>query len=339
MQRPGDGMFFILGRGRSGTTLLSAILDSHPAVSVAPEALFALMMSRKYGRCRSWDADLVDSFLDDLFRERRILSWNIDRKGLRREILSLGGSTGYADICRCVYAHYAGRAGKPADALLGDKNPHYCLAAGKLQRLFPEARFVHMVRDPRDNVLSFRRVRFDLNSPGGLARRWCTYNTAVMRAAAHGPDRFHLLRFEDLLLEPERTLHGICAFLGVDYLPAMLEDHARSPAIPDLPWHGNVAGPLEARRAYRWRDSLSQSSACRIQSLCGSLTGYFGYPDACRKGPRRAGIRYALGSLLGRAATLFERMVMALPYRLAMAVTNAYRMRTGTLSDQGTEPV
>ena len=327
-------MFFILGRGRSGTTLLSSLLDSHPMISVAPEAMFVVMMARSYGGCASWDGKRVESFMGDLFRERRMQAWNLDRQLLHQELLRMGRSSSYAEVCASVYAQYAAVCHKPEDALLGDKNPHYCLAAPRLLALFPEARFIHMVRDPRDNVSSFRRVSFDLDTPSGLATRWRLYNSAVLSTAKHAPQRFHTIRFEDLLGDPRCALEELCAFLGLEFRPRMLKRHQLSPGIPDLPWHGKVPGPLDPARAYAWIGQMPRREACLIQRLTGGLAERFEYPDACGDAGFHPGLRQWPGSLLGRLAVLVERLVLALPYRIAITLTNWYRRMTGSLPDR-----
>lgn len=78
-------LLFILGRGRSGTTLLSKILNAHDQLAVAPEGFFALSLMNKYQHA-SWTNKTLEAFLEDLELEARMQTWELDRQALRAEL-------------------------------------------------------------------------------------------------------------------------------------------------------------------------------------------------------------------------------------------------------------
>src|SRR4051812_8879868 len=116
---------FVVGCSRSGTTLVRAMLDAHPLVAVPPESHFAL-------------APDVRGLRRALSRERWFALWEIEAPDLR--------GLDVADAVRALFAAYAERQGKPRYA---DKTPHYVSHLPLFAERFPEARFVHVIRDGR----------------------------------------------------------------------------------------------------------------------------------------------------------------------------------------------
>ena len=75
-------MFFIIGRPRSGTTLLRILFEAHPHVIIPPESPFIISLYKKYGKVTSWDEKLIKEFCDDLFRQRYFDKWLIEKEVL-----------------------------------------------------------------------------------------------------------------------------------------------------------------------------------------------------------------------------------------------------------------
>jgi hypothetical protein len=318
-------LFFILGRGRSGTTLITSLLNGHSEIAVAPEALFLLSLRRRYRRSR-WTTETVRRFVHDLWREDRMRRWSLVPEQLATDLLAAQPRS-YADACTAVYRAHAIAVGKPAAHLLGDKNPHYSLFARDLLRLYPQARCVFITRDYRDNIASFRHLRFDATSTAALARRWSVYNQAVATAAAGAPDRFLRLRFEDLVHEPRSTLDRVCAFLGASPHPGHLDQRRSTYRLPQ--WHDNVERPIEAESVGRWRQVLTPGEVALADALCQPLGGYLGYPPATRERPNR--FHAATGVVGGEIRTLLERLVFLLPLAARARIIRAFRRATGNV--------
>lgn len=323
---PQDRMFFIVGRGRSGTTLLRAILDAHPAISVAPEGLFILYLYRGY-RGRELTDRTTRDFAEQVFLEARMRRWKLDPQELGTRLASIADERTFARLCAEVYEAWADASGKAGQRLLGDKNPHYALFTEELAQLFPAARFVHVVRDYRDNLLSYRNVPFDVASPAALAYRWREYNVAILRAARRWPERFHRLRYEDLVAGPAPTLAALCDFLGVAPDHAVLRGHKRENG-PELDWHRHVRLPIDAELAGQWRLRMPPDQIRLADRICQPLGSELGYAPA---GPLGAAWRDAPGMALGWAITRLERLVFRFPVSLQAMIINSYRRLTGNV--------
>jgi hypothetical protein len=323
---PEDRMFFLVGRGRSGTTLLKSILDAHPSISVAPEGLFVMNLYRSYRR-GAWTPMRMRRFAGHLFLERRMRRWSLDRDELEERWLQTDDPT-FARLCANVYEMHTDRTEKASKRLLGDKNPHYALFVRELGAIFPRARFVHVVRDYRDNVASYLNVPFDVKSPAALAHRWIHYNSAILDAAAREPARFHRLRFEDLVSTPGPTLQSLCDFLGIAMDPAMMGSRDTG-SVDGLEWHRHVGKPITAELAGQWSRHLTRDQAATLDRICQPFAMQFGYAPAELGGAK--GRRGPAGAAIGWSVTALERQVFKLPISVQALLINTYRRLTGNV--------
>jgi len=323
--------FFILGRGRSGTTWLARALTQHPAIAVAPEGLFVLHLFGRYAS-RRLSPRALDRFCADLFGERRMHSWHLQRERVAERLRALPAPVRYADACAAVYRSYAADTlGRDELAWIGDKNPLHALFAERLARLFPDARFVHVSRDHRDNVRSFRAAAFDLDHGGALAYRWRRYNDEVLRLREREPGRVLSLRFEDLLQQPERELARVCAFLELELHPRMLAPRRDEPALPPGArpgWFEQPPAALQPARAGRGSRELPVVTVRTADAIAGGVAQRLGYSPADRG--RAPVLATALGWLYGWSSVEAEKLLFsACPAELRMALINAYRRAPG----------
>ena len=148
---PGGPPLLVLGVRRSGTTLLRVMLDRHSELAVPDESYFVPQLADRH--LRHVDPD---DFVDDLRRIDTLADWDVPLDKVRAR-LTKGMPIGAA--IATVYAVYADERGK---SRWGDKTPMYMQNLRLLERLFPDALFVHLIRDGRDAALSF------LSMPKGL---------------------------------------------------------------------------------------------------------------------------------------------------------------------------
>ena len=210
----------VLGVRRSGTTLLRVMLDRNPSLAVPDESYFVPQLARRH-------RGSVDpaAFLDDLRRLPTLVEWGLSPDAVARR-LRPGMTTG--DAIAAVFEAYAGERGK---ARWGDKTPLYMQYLPLLERLFPRAVYVHLIRDGRDAATSFLEVPDGIMTAGwghprdaaGFATQWATEVRAARGLGARvGAARYLEVRYEALVAATGEELRRICSFAGLEYDDAML---------------------------------------------------------------------------------------------------------------------
>ncbi len=97
-----------------------------------------------------------------------------------------------------------------------DKNPANSLFVKKLLRIFPESKFIHLVREPKDCVNAHVK-RFNKKNTFFIARYWVGFNDAVERVKQEVPERFFTMPYEDFVRNAEQTMVKLCAFINVPF--------------------------------------------------------------------------------------------------------------------------
>jgi hypothetical protein len=268
---------FVVGSGRSGTTLLRVMLDAHPGLAVAPEAFFPLEPRAVWERPDgSLDAGRAAA---GLAGQSWFADWELP-PGAFASAVADGSPSEYADVIRCLFETYARAQGK---SRFGSKTPQHVLSIGRLAAMFPEARFVHLVRDGRDVAASFMDVHFGPSDLASAAQLWRHRVRRGRAAGANLQGRYLECRYEELIADPEDQLRAICAFLELDYDDAMLRYHERDPAevagVGDRYYHRHVAEP-PTQRLRDWRTAMSRSDVLLFESIAGDQLDAFGYDRA-----------------------------------------------------------
>ena len=212
-----DRPVFVAGPDRSGTTLMFALLASHPDLCMVRRTNMWRYFYRRYGDLA--DPANLDRCLDDMVRYRRMRHLQPDEERIRREFAART-----ADVRPALRAlPRAQRRTRSAKSRWGDKSLHTERFADDIFTEFPDARIVHMVRDPRDRYASVRHR----NGQQLLARR-CgdrpldpLHPRRGERRRARYPDRYLIVRYEDLAVAPEATMRRVCEFVDVPFSPAM----------------------------------------------------------------------------------------------------------------------
>lgn len=265
---------FIVGRGRSGTTLLQAMFDAHPRMAIPPEThLVAPFVSRRR-RYQGGSFD-IEGFARDV-----VSHWTFRSLGLTAEAVtgairerrprSLG------EAIRTVFALYAAHQGKER---YGDKTPVNVLHMRRISEVLPEARFVHVIRDGRDVTASYLDHGL---LPGGVVESAYRWRAQVRRGRRDGSrlgsDRYREVRYEQLVEEPERVLRQLCEFIELRFSPEMLryDDPDRVLPPPFRGIHGNVALP-PTRGLRDWRRELAAKDVAVFEVVAGNLLEELGY--------------------------------------------------------------
>lgn len=268
---------FVVGSGRSGTTLLRVMLDAHPALAIPHESYFIEQLARRADRFRSHGAFDAKAFERELFRDARFQHWGLAPAAVSQR-LDEDAPADLAAAIRAVYGAYAHAQGKPR---YGDKTPSYAMSVQRIADLLPEAVFIHLVRDPRDVAASYRRTSFGPSTVLGAAARWQLLTETARRAGRPlGRDRYLEVRYETLVSSPEAVLAQVCELVELPYDASMLayqdSDAARDAAQHDDGQHAGVRlAPTPSLRD--WHDDLTSDEVATVESVTGSLLDELGY--------------------------------------------------------------
>jgi hypothetical protein len=248
------------------------MLDRHQELAIPDESYFIPQLA---DRQRS-EID-VDSFVDDLGRLTTIREWNVSPADVRAHLsqgMPLGAAIG------AVYEAYAAARGKTR---WGDKTPMYMQRLPLLERLFPDALYVHLIRDGRDTAVSFLSM-----APGIVTRTWahpetagqfaCQWRAEIEAARALGArveERYLEVRYEELVAEPAEQLRRISEHAGLTFDPAML-DYAGHVDVSAKPHQQSLQRePTPGLRD--WRSELSAADVAAFEEVAGDLLRELGY--------------------------------------------------------------
>ena len=268
---------FIVGCGRSGTTLVRALLDAHPELAVPFESYFPVWFGRHRERYERPEGFAVARFLDDVLAHESFTRWGLDHARVRAAITE-AAPTNFPDAIRSCFAEYARAQGKPRYA---DKTPIFILQIPVLAEMFPESRFVHVVRDGRDVALSRREAAWGTRRFEHEALLWSAQVEKGRRdGQALGGDRYLEVHYEDLVDDPETVAREMCEFVALDFDPIMLRYHERVSLImasqPYPEEHQNLLRP-PTKGLRDWREQLSPAQVMLFEQLAGDALRHFDY--------------------------------------------------------------
>ena len=296
---------FIVGVSRSGTTLMRRVLDKHSRIGIATENhylghLLAWEGTRHYFRRLG---DLRDDanvramvqliYSGELQRRSRLrelspywrwLTARVPREDIEAYLLASDRTE--RGVFEAFLRIYADRRGK---AVMGEKTPAHLDYVETLLEWFPDGRVVHCLRDPRAIYVSELRRRAEhavgfpyrqLAAVPALMERFVTLEVVWAWARAvhrhrelsrRYPERYRLVRFEDLVAAPEATLDRLCGFLGVAAEPRMLQQTVTS--------RGAMVGHagFDGGAAERWREHIDSRTQGAIELLLGRRLAEMGY--------------------------------------------------------------
>ncbi len=284
--------FFIMGRPRSGTTLLKTLFDAHPNVKIPSELPIFLPIFQKFKGVKNWDEKHIRLFIDhifkpDTFNNRRIDNLKIDREKFTSELLVPGQIKSIQDLLIKFNEHAYSPFDKKEILLVGDKNPVYSIYTRRFMRIFPEARFICIVRDYRDNFVSLRNLKeMKLEAPVLTLQiaRWVHITKLFRSCAERNPERFYIIKYEDLVREPEKIFESLCKFLNIPYTPDVFNFHLKkdeiletfqNPAIEKI--HKSLMSPVNTRRMNLWKGQMSITEIQIADQIAGSTADLMNY--------------------------------------------------------------
>jgi hypothetical protein len=305
-----DRPVFIIGCPRSGTTLLQLMLHSHHRVAIPAETRF--MIPAYTSRCEFGDLRVSEN-------RRTLAEWII--RGPKTKFPDLGldaaqiieeiveGPATLGSALGIVFRAYARRFDR---VRWGDKRPSYFKHVDTLLRMFPDAQFVHLIRDGRDCVASLEEMPWYEQDAYHAICVWREAIDAGRRHAARlGPDAYYELQYERLVADPADELMRLCAFLGEDFDMAMTEPHkiAHLTVPPRKRWHHRTHDLVNGCRVGSWAQRLEPWEIGLAEAAFGERLAEYGYEPSGAPRPTPAQLaRLARTSAQRRMARRKQRM-------------------------------
>jgi hypothetical protein len=263
---------FVVGCGRSGTTLLRLILNKHPHLAMFGESSAFFRLGR-YGSLQNRGS--LRRFVRDwnfAFASQTPYSGILDSHELRSKLCKVHS---HADAISTIMWEFAAREKKKN---WGEKTPAHVHKADTILRAYPKAKIIHITRDPRAVVrsalLSFTSGPFLLRDAYNIAMYWVKCERTIERVQQSHPHQVKLIKYEDLVSNPEATIVEICDFVGIDYDAGMLD--TASSASRYAPREGGSGGEvikihqglltnINSNALLKWRDDLSDEIIAAVQ--------------------------------------------------------------------------
>ncbi len=283
-----EPIHFIIGPGRSGTTLLMMLLNNHMDLIASPEIKHILFFYEKYKSCIRFNHKIKTDFIN-YFRELKTASLNPMFQFDEKKIYEINENISFADFC--IEIHKVLHFNKPVKAII-DKNPFYTQHVDKLLDIYPQAKFIFLVRDYRGFIHSHlssthtfqkkRNVRF-------YATSWNVYVSNYLKLSAANKNKILLVKMEEFLNYPEKSLKEICSFLQVEYdekifdYKIKIEEHLNS--YHDLKENyprlfkkmTDLLRPISGEFVDNWKNNLSLSEIKKAEIICDRLGNKIGY--------------------------------------------------------------
>jgi len=269
---------FLFGMERSGTTLLSMMVGAHSQIAV-PLATTGMWVD--FAGCLDAFNQLssredVVRLVDAIRTHPRIVLWDaaLDRDALL-DNLPLGD---YGAIVTRFHAEYARAKGKPhwanVDIATFDQ-------MDVVNAWFPDARFLHIIRDGRDVALSHQTMPYGAGNIAECAAAWANRTTTSAKMGRIlGGRRYMTIRFEDLVLNPRRSLEGICGFLGVAFDESMLRygEMVEGKIPEDRRWlWPAITRPPQESKVGQWRKQMTRSQRIVFEGVANKALKAWGY--------------------------------------------------------------
>ncbi len=255
------GPIFIGGIDRSGKSFMRLMLAAHPNIAMTRRTNLWPRFYAQYG-----DLSRSENFercLEAILRYKHVAFLQPDADRIRREFWQ--GPPTYARLFALLYEQYAEREGKPR---WGDQTEPIERFADPIFAAYPEAKIIHLIRDPRDHYEAARTRWSNGNGKVGEAvARWLYSVGLAKRNQRKYPDRYKVVRYETMVSHPEDTLREVCAFLGEDY----------SPAVFMTPAGMGHKGPITTDYIGHYRGIITQREIAFIQVAAGRDMAAYGY--------------------------------------------------------------
>lgn len=292
--------FFIVGAQRSGTTLLRLILNAHSEIAIPEEARFLMPLLKESNINKPLSGKQLENTINYLKQDQQYKQWNYDSEPTLKSLASQNQVTIH-DLIHTLYQSFAEHEGKTSWA---DKSLFF-RKIDLLAKIFPEAKFIHLVRDGRDVFHSWRKMDKLKDNVVATAIDWNYKLKRINNSFERLPENRHItLKYEDLLEEPEETVKKLCNFLGIDFQNNMMNYHQTSHYYIGEHHSELIFKNIDSSNKYKWRKNMTTTEINAFELICKNNLKKYNYD--------LSGNNYSMTDYV----YIISRLITGVPYRV-----------------------
>jgi len=247
-----ENAIFIIGCDRSGTTFLGSLIGAHSQCIVTPESQFKIDC---YSKEEETSFDPKKAF-KKIQNTKRFEIWDTDISFTETELSQINN---YPDlILEIVNKYNINKQHKTTAKIWVDHTPINVEHVDLLKKIYPNAKFLHIIRDGRGVAASYKNVSWGPKAMQDIANHWLKKLAYGFAYEARYPKDILSVRYEDLLLDTEVTVKKITDFAGIEYEQNMLD--ANGLIVPSYTKHQHelVGKKADQSRIRAWEKTLSK---------------------------------------------------------------------------------
>ncbi len=313
--------FFIIGCGRSGTTLLRTILNRHADIAIPLESLFII------DYLKAAASHEISFLIPMLVREPEIAEW-----GIRPQVEDFKECQSISDVVNQLHQIYLQAKGKKH---WGQKTPRFVRETALLLEHFPEALFIHVVRDPRAVISSLIHSDVHHSNAYHASLRWRMDVMQGLELEDKHHQRVIRVHYEDLVRDTENTLRQILEFLNLAFDPVILQQDESSVGEYSKFYqniHANLDRDTTDRYIDKWKDNLSNADIEVAEALTHDYMQRLGYRQIIENPVLTRG--YKIRARFHRLIGLLRQTIRYLRYRRRYLLFLVWRKwKLGSLLD------
>jgi hypothetical protein len=283
--KPVNQIHYLIGIGRSGTTLLTNLLNSHTHIKAIPEIPIALFFNHNYKKLNCKNEELerfMSEYLTEIqkIRPKEIVDMNVDNMRFTNHYSS------YREFVSYCFSNIRIFGIQKKCPIIIDKNPIYTFYTKELRGSFPEAKFIILTRDYRANIHSRKKKKNDKSTSVFYnAWRWRKFHNRISKIASD--PNVIVVKYEELVFNPESVIRQICDFLKVTFEPEMLNAPALSPQSFYLQKSNLesfmaanfslISQGVSSSKVDSWKYGLTEDEIAIADQVCSRIGSQFGY--------------------------------------------------------------
>ncbi|MBD3249363.1 hypothetical protein GF336_04935 [Candidatus Woesearchaeota archaeon] len=283
--------FFIIGCGRSGTTLLRSMLNSHKDVAIPLESLFIIDYLKTKKTINVLKKLIVDEY--------EIKEWGIDIT--YNDVKDVNDKK---ELISRIHNIYTSKNNK---RIWGQKTPRFVRYGKLLKRHYPDSKFIHIIRDPRAVVSSLIESNVHKSNVLYGSRRWVNDVRKGIVLKERHPEDVLEIKYEHLVSNPKKELEKICKFLEIKFDENMLKYYKSKKEYREYysRIHSKLSKPVDKKSISKWELKLDKKQVMLIENICGELMEKLGYKRRYKR--KKTGLLYVLLLKIERKLKLFSQ--------------------------------